>query len=111
MTPALNPGSEVRRGALFGTAAYMLWGFFPLYFHGLSPATPLEVLAHRILWSLLFCLIILAWRRDVTWVRPLFARPRLLAGLTAAALLVAINWERCGRGSRSSRPPMPGRTS
>ena len=92
MTPALNPGSEVRRGALFGTAAYMLWGFFPLYFHGLSPATPLEVLAHRILWSLFFCLIILAWRRDVTWVRPLFARPRLLAGLTAAALLVAINW-------------------
>jgi chloramphenicol-sensitive protein RarD len=92
VTPALNPGSEVRRGALFGTAAYMLWGFFPLYFHGLSPATPLEVLAHRILWSLFFCLIILAWRRDVTWVRPLFARPRLLAGLTAAALLVAINW-------------------
>ena len=92
MTPGLNPSSEVRRGALFGTAAYTLWGFFPLYFHGLAPATAFEVLAHRIVWSLVFCLAILAWQRDLTWVRPLFARPKLVAGLAAAAAFVAINW-------------------
>ena len=56
MTPDLDSRSELRRGAIFGSAAYLLWGFFPLYFHGLSPATPLEILAHRILWSLVFCL-------------------------------------------------------
>ena len=49
MTPDLDSRSELRRGAIFGSAAYLLWGFFPLYFHGLSPATPLEILAHRIL--------------------------------------------------------------
>ena len=92
MTPARTPSSEVRRGALFGTAAYTLWGFFPLYFHGLAPATAFEVLAHRIVWSLVFCLAILAWQRDLTWVRPLFARPKLVAGLAAAAAFVAINW-------------------
>ena len=58
MTPDLDSRSELRRGAIFGSAAYLLWGFFPLYFHGLSPATPLEILAHRILWSLVFCLLI-----------------------------------------------------
>lgn len=92
MTPDLDSRSELRRGALFGSAAYLLWGFFPLYFHGLSPATPLEILAHRILWSLVLCLLVLAWRRDFSWVRPVLARPTLVLGLAAAALVVALNW-------------------
>ena len=92
MTPDLDSRSELRRGAIFGSAAYLLWGFFPLYFHGLSPATPLEILAHRILWSLVFCLLVLAWQRDLSWVRPVLARPKLILGLAAAAFVVAINW-------------------
>lgn len=67
-------------------------GVLPLYFHGLSPATPLEILAHRILWSLVFCLLVLAWQRDLSWVRPVLARPKLILGLAAAAFVVAINW-------------------
>ena len=61
---------------LFGFAAYGIWGLFPLYFDALKPASPLEILAHRILWTLLFCLILLAVLRDFAWLRPLLRRPR-----------------------------------
>lgn len=94
MTPGhpVTAVNEVRRGGVFGVAAYLLWGFFPLYFHVLAPATPLEILAHRILWSFVFCVFVLVWQRDLSWVRPVVARPRLLLGLVAAALAVAVNW-------------------
>ncbi len=77
---------------LFGFAAYGIWGLFPLYFDALKPASPLEILAHRILWTLLFCLILLAVLRDFAWLRPLLRRPRLMAGITVAAVVIAVNW-------------------
>ncbi len=87
-----EPHPEAGRGALFGLTAYLLWGFFPLYFHALGPSGPLEVLAHRILWSLLFCLVVLLIGRRWAWLRPLLARRKLLVGLTVAALVLAVNW-------------------
>jgi len=77
---------------LFGFAAYGIWGLFPLYFDALKPASPWEILAHRILWTLLFCLILLAVLRDFAWLRPLLRRPRLMAGITVAAVVIAVNW-------------------
>ncbi len=44
--------TEGRRGLLFGAAAYVMWGLFPLYWPLLRPAGALEILAHRIVWSL-----------------------------------------------------------
>jgi chloramphenicol-sensitive protein RarD len=87
-----QPHGEVGRGTLLGFAAYGIWGLFPLYFDALKPAGPWEILAHRILWTLLFCLLLLAVTRDVAWVRPLLRRRRLVAGLATAALLIAVNW-------------------
>ena len=55
-----EPHSEVGRGTVFAFAAYGIWGLFPLYFDALKPAGPWEILAHRILWTLLFCVILLA---------------------------------------------------
>lgn len=94
LTPATvgAPTNEVGRGALFGFAAYGLWGLFPLYFDALKPAGAWEILAHRILWTLLFCAIVLLFRRDFTWVRPLLRRPKLIAGITVAAIFLAVNW-------------------
>ena len=86
-----DPG-ELRRGTAYGFLAYGIWGLFPLYFAALSPAGPFEVLSHRILWTLAVCVLVLAVRRDVRWVRPVAARPRLVAGLTVAGLLIATNW-------------------
>lgn len=84
--------SEVSRGTLMGIAAYLLWGLFPLYFDALRPAGPWEILAHRILWSLLFCVLILAVLRDFGWVRELRGQYRLLGGVALAAVFIAINW-------------------
>jgi chloramphenicol-sensitive protein RarD len=86
------PPHEVRRGVLLGFAAYGLWGLFPLYFDALRPAGAWEILAHRILWTMLLCVIVLLVRRDVQWVRPLLRRPKLLAGTAIAAVLIAVNW-------------------
>ena len=50
-----RPGSPGRRGGLpAGVAAYLLWGGLPLYFPLLAPADPVEIIAHRVVWSLLF---------------------------------------------------------
>ena len=69
-----------------------MWGLFPLYFAALEPAGAWEILAHRILWTLLLCLVVLLVRRDLAWARQLWRRPRLGLGVTAAALLIAVNW-------------------
>jgi chloramphenicol-sensitive protein RarD len=90
--PPTAPHGEVGRGTLLGFTAYGLWGLFPLYFDVLRPAGPWEILAHRILWTLLFCVVVLLVARDLGWVRPLLRRPRLLAGTAVAAVLIAVNW-------------------
>jgi len=81
-----------RLGVIAGVAAYGLWGFFPIYFHLLAPTGPVEILCHRILWSLAVMTVVLAWRRDAGWIRPLLHRPRELVELVLAALLIAVNW-------------------
>ena len=79
-------------GTVLGFAAYGLWGFFPLYFDALKPAGAWEILAHRILWTLAFCAIVLVVTRDFRWLGPIFRNGRLLGGITLAALLIATNW-------------------
>jgi chloramphenicol-sensitive protein RarD len=86
-TPALD-----RRGLLTGLSAYLLWGVLPLYFPLLRPAGAVEIIAHRVVWSLGFCLLLLVatrtWGAFVTVLR----NPRTLALLAGAAVLLAINW-------------------
>jgi chloramphenicol-sensitive protein RarD len=81
-----------RRGALYGAGAYLLWGLFPLYWPLLAPATALEVLAHRILWSLVVVVLLLAVTRRAARLRRLARDPRRLLRLALAAVAVAINW-------------------
>ncbi|MBR7743259.1 EamA family transporter RarD [Phycicoccus sp. BSK3Z-2] len=83
---------DVRRGTTYGFLAYGIWGLFPLYFAALAPAGAFEVLSHRILWTLAFCALVLAVRRDGAWVRRVVRDRRLTAGITVAGLLIATNW-------------------
>ena len=83
---------DARRGTLYGAGAYAIWGVFPLYFHLLAPAGAWEILAHRILWTLVFCGTVLAARRDFSWCRSVFANPRMLGAVTLAGVLLAVNW-------------------
>ncbi len=77
---------------MFGLAAYGMWGLFPLYFPLLEPAGAVEILAHRIVWSLVVVAIILALGRRWSWLRPLLGDPALMTRLTVAALLITVNW-------------------
>lgn len=90
--PARPTHTAERRGTVYGFCAYLAWGLFPIYFHALAPATAFEILAHRIVWTLLLCLVVLAVLRDVRWVRPLLRRRRFLGGIAIAAVLIAVNW-------------------
>ena len=60
---------SVRGGVLSAALAYVLWGLFPLYFKQLASISPLDVLVHRVVWSLAFLLGVLAVRRQWTWLR------------------------------------------
>lgn len=57
--------SERSLGLIFGLSAYILWGLFPLYWPLLKPASAYEIVAHRAVWTLVFCLIVLAFHRKL----------------------------------------------
>ncbi len=82
----------MRNGMLFAAGAYLIWGLFPLYFKLLQGIPPLEILLHRVVWSLLFLLSLLAWRRQWRWIQQLLRQPRVLLGFGASALLLSCNW-------------------
>jgi chloramphenicol-sensitive protein RarD len=75
---------------LSGIAAYGLWGLFPLYWPLLKPSGAVEILAHRVLWSLVAVAATLAVRRHWRWVREL--SPRRLGLLAIAAVVISFNW-------------------
>jgi chloramphenicol-sensitive protein RarD len=84
--------SDLKRGYLYGVAAYSLWGFFPLYIRVLRPAGAVEILAHRVVWSVVFVALLLTVLRNWRFLRALARRRGKLAGITLAAALIAVNW-------------------
>jgi chloramphenicol-sensitive protein RarD len=83
--------SSSRRGYLYGVAAYLCWGLFPLYWRLLRPSTPVEILAHRIVWSFLLLLALVLVTRG--WRRVAVLRHRRTLWLIGvAAVLIAVNW-------------------
>ena len=83
---------ERRLGIVSGLGAYALWGLFPLYFPLLEPASGLEIVAHRVLWSLLFVGLLLTAVRRWSLVRAAVADRRTVLVLGGAAVLIAGNW-------------------
>ncbi|MER7273636.1 EamA family transporter RarD [Dactylosporangium sp. NPDC000244] len=82
----------LRRGYLSAFSANVLWGVFPLYFHALRPAGAVEVLAHRIVWSVVTMTLVLVAIRHWRQVRELLRQKKRMAGLAVAAVLIAVNW-------------------
>ncbi|AVT31226.1 MULTISPECIES: EamA family transporter RarD [unclassified Plantactinospora] len=95
--------NQVRRGYLYGLGAYTMWGFFPLYIRLLEPAGPVEILAHRVVWSVVFVALLLAVARNWGFLRDLRHRPGKLAGIGLAAALIAVNWGAYIYGVNSER--------
>src|SRR6476469_5398764 len=84
--------TERRDGLLYGAGAYLLWGVFPLFFPLLKPAGPLEILAQRIVWSLVAVVAVLAVSRSFDSFRAVLGDRRKLGLLAIAAVLIAVNW-------------------
>ena len=84
--------AETRRGVILGLMAWTLWGFFPLYWPLLEPSGAVEILAHRIFWSMIVMLgVVLALRRRDRLLATLAdGRTRWL--LAVAAVLITVNW-------------------
>src|SRR5215831_1892164 len=81
---------QARTGYVFGVAAYLCWGLFPLYWKLLRPAGALEILAHRVVWSFLFVAVVVTVARGWQRIRSMPARKLGLIALAAA--LISVNW-------------------
>jgi chloramphenicol-sensitive protein RarD len=82
----------MHRGIAYAALAYICWGLFPLYFQQLAAIPPVEVVAHRVVWSLVFLLALLGLRRQWAWLGPVLHQPKVLGAFAASALLLAGNW-------------------
>ncbi len=91
-TPAAVARSEGRRGAAFGASAFLWWGFAPLYFKAVGVVAPLEVLAHRITWSLVFLVVLLALRGRLRSTFAMFRDRRTILTMSLTTCLIAVNW-------------------
>jgi len=79
-------------GILYAATAYILWGLFPIYFKALQNVSPLEILWHRIAWAFVFLVIVLTVLRQWSWIPKVARQPKVLAGFTASAVLLSVNW-------------------
>lgn len=77
-------------GLLYGIGAYAMWGVFPAFFPLLKPASALEVLAHRIVWTTVLMVVVVAVARRLRDIRAITPRVWLL--LVCASALISINW-------------------
>ncbi|MGZ4663325.1 MAG: EamA family transporter RarD, partial [Arthrobacter sp.] len=83
---------DTTAGVLFGIGAYGLWGLLPLYFFVLQPAGAIEIVANRVVWSLLFCTLLITVTRSWRVLGAAFRDRTVLITLSIAAALIAVNW-------------------
>ena len=83
---------DARDGVFAGLAAYLIWGFLPVYFKIVSDIDPLEVLSHRVIWSIPFGALILQFRHQWPEVARALSHRETLGWLLVSALLIGMNW-------------------
>lgn len=82
----------MKKGILAGLSAYIMWGLFPIYWRWLEQDPAIEILAHRMFWSLAFMVVILTLQKDWRWLREALQNRRTVITYTLSALLLALNW-------------------
>lgn len=75
-----------------GIATFMMWGLFPIYFKLLENVSAIEVLAHRVVWSLLFLFMIIAYRKRIKNIIRYTGNKKLMRALFLTGVLIASNW-------------------
>ena len=84
--------ADIKLGLICGIAAYSFWGLFPLYLKLLSEVPALEILAHRVFWSVPFGAVLILMRKQWGEVLTAIRSPRVLFFLAIAALAISSNW-------------------
>ncbi|BDZ49126.1 protein RarD [Frondihabitans sucicola] len=84
--------AKARAGLLFAVGAYGLWGFLPVYFLLLQPAGAVEIVAWRILWSLVFCAVLLAATKSFRRFAALLRDRRTVGTMALAGAIIVVNW-------------------
>ena len=87
-----KPRKDAQAGFWFGIGAYGVWGILPIYFKAIADVGPVEIVAHRVLWSVPFLALLLLVMRGMGGVRSAFRKPKVIGFLCVTALLIAINW-------------------
>jgi chloramphenicol-sensitive protein RarD len=82
----------MNKGILAGVGAYILWGLFPIYWRLLESVPAIEILVHRMVWSMLFVAAILTIQKDWDWLKGAVHNRRMMLTYTLAAILLSINW-------------------
>ncbi len=82
----------MNRGILYGAGAYLMWGFFPIYFKALHSVPALQIIFHRVIWSFLFLALIILARREGKYLKAAVSNRKTLGIYTVAAGLLAANW-------------------
>lgn len=90
--PAYTNGTDVNGGLLAGVTAFVIWGFFPIYFKAIGAVGALEVLSHRVVWSVPFCLVIILARKQWPQIMRALKTPKVLGLLALSSAMIAINW-------------------
>lgn len=93
MTPTTAARAEQTAGVAYAGGAYLLWGVLPLYFILLAPTGPWEVVAWRVLLSLVFCVVLLTVTRGWRAFGLIVRQPRLLGWTALAGVLIYANWQ------------------
>jgi chloramphenicol-sensitive protein RarD len=99
----IHPEAERRRGLALALAAFGFWGFAPIYFKALRHVSPLDILAHRVAWSVPFLAVLLSTVGTWSGVRTALRSRRTLGTLAVTAVLVAVNWLTFIHGVTSGR--------
>jgi chloramphenicol-sensitive protein RarD len=87
-----DPAKTRRPGLLFGLGAYLLWGFLPIYFKAIGHVGAVEIVAHRIVWSLVFLAALATLWNKWPGIRAALGTSRVLLTLTVTAILIGANW-------------------
>lgn len=91
----MNSKKEME-GIIYGALSYILWGFIPIYWKLVEQVTATEILAHRVLWSFVFMIVLLfltrKWKSFLSYIKEIKQNKKKLWALFAASLLVSTNW-------------------
>lgn len=82
----------MNRGVLNAIGAYVIWGFLPIYWKALQQVPALQILNHRVVWSLVFLAILISARRNWAPLRQAIRQPKIVLVYALAACLLAVNW-------------------